>query len=135
MAIAVRPAHDARPALLGHDHDARYDLRYAPIGGGGVPVDAYTKAESDARFEPIDTMYTKSESDARYPLKTDPDPFPTYLTQSEADVRYALASALTALTTRVTTLEAQVATLQSQMTGHTHITGTIARVGGTPVMP
>lgn len=73
----------------------------------------FTQATADLRYEPIDTMYTKAESDAKY----------------------ALATALTALTTRVATLEGQVATLQSQMTGHTHITGTIARAGGTPVMP
>ena len=35
MAIAVRAAGDTRPALVGHHHDARYDARYAPIGGGG----------------------------------------------------------------------------------------------------
>lgn len=98
--------------------------------------------------------YTKTESDARYPQKTDADPYPqyaedtdlsahvaaadphpVYLTQSEADARYALISALNALTTRVSTLEAQVATLQSQITGHTHLTGTIAAAGGTAVMP
>jgi len=36
-------------------------------GGGGGTVDAYTKAESDAKFEPFDAPYTKVESDAKYP--------------------------------------------------------------------
>ena len=94
------------------DHDHSGGEMGGPIAGGGA-VDAYTKAESDLRYEPIDTMYTKAES----------------------DLRYALASAVTALTTRVTTLEAQVATLQSQMTGHTHTSGTIDVMGGTAVMP
>ena len=44
------------------------------------------------------------------------------------DSRYALASALSALTARVATLEAQ-------MTGHTHLSGTIAAAGGTAVLP
>jgi hypothetical protein len=35
-------------------------------GGGGTPVDAYTKSESDARYEPFDSAYTKAESDALY---------------------------------------------------------------------
>jgi len=31
-----------------------------------TPHDSYFKAESDARYEPIDSAYTKSEADARY---------------------------------------------------------------------
>jgi len=34
--------------------------------GTSQPVDAYTKAQSDARYEPFDSAYTKAEGDARY---------------------------------------------------------------------
>jgi hypothetical protein len=43
-------------------------------------VDAYTKAESDARYEPLDSAYTKAEADARYTQGG--------LTQAAADLRY-----------------------------------------------
>lgn len=46
-------------------------------------IDAYTKAQSDARYEPIDTMYTKAESDARY------EPIDSMYTKAESDARYA----------------------------------------------
>src|SRR5580765_1189742 len=39
----------------------RGDKTWQPLSS--ITVDAYTKAEADARFEPIDTMYTKAESD------------------------------------------------------------------------
>jgi hypothetical protein len=39
-------------------------VSYVPRG----LTDGYTKAEADARYEPIDSAYTKAEADARYPL-------------------------------------------------------------------
>lgn len=159
MGIAVRPGGPAAPVrttLVGHNHDGRYAL----AGGGGTggtgadvaltgtegvtvveaPANTFalgltasaaannaveiradgvyalaglTQAAADLRYEPIDTMYTKSESDAKY----------------------ALATALTAALARITTLEAQVATLNTRMAGHTHLSGTIAAAGGTAVLP
>lgn len=38
----------------------------AQTGGGGQPVDAYTKAEADAKFQTIENSYTKAEADAKY---------------------------------------------------------------------
>ena len=34
--------------------------------GGGEPVDAYTKAEADAKFQTIENSYNKAEADAKY---------------------------------------------------------------------
>lgn len=55
---------------------ARGDLRYLPVGTPIPPaVDAYTKTQSDARYEPLDSAYTKSESDLRYlPVGYTPPP-------------------------------------------------------------
>lgn len=50
--------------------------------GTSQPVDAYTKAQSDARYEPFDSAYTKSEADARY------EPFDSAYTKAEGDARY-----------------------------------------------
>lgn len=47
-----------------------------------VAVDAYTRAESDARFEPLDSPYTKAESDARY------EPFDSAYTKAESAALY-----------------------------------------------
>lgn len=38
----------------------------AGTGGGGSPVDAYTKAESDLKYADRGESYTKAESDAKY---------------------------------------------------------------------
>ena len=40
-----------------------------------------------------------------------------------------------AVLARIAALEAQVATLQSQMTGHTHTSGTIDVMGGAAILP
>lgn len=52
----------------------------------------------------------------------------TPFTQATADTLYATIAALNALTARVATLEAQI-------TGHTHTSGTIDAMGGPAVMP
>ena len=44
----------------------RVSVVYEVGSSAPAPINGYTKAESDARYEPIDTMYTKVESDARY---------------------------------------------------------------------
>lgn len=44
-------------------------VTYVPRG----LTDGYTKAEADARYEPIDTAYTKAESDARYYTQSEVD--------------------------------------------------------------
>jgi hypothetical protein len=49
----------ATPAAAG---DSVELVAYKPSGLS----DGYTKAEADARYEPIDSAYTKTESDARY---------------------------------------------------------------------
>lgn len=56
--------------------DGNYvNLTSAAVNGDVVEIvsykprglsDGYTKAEADARYEPIDTAYTKTEADARY---------------------------------------------------------------------
>ena len=56
-------------------------------------VDAYSKPESDARYEPLDTAYSKAEADARYlqaPLTAGQIPA-EFLTVTEGDARYALS--------------------------------------------
>jgi hypothetical protein len=58
-------------------------------------VDAYTKPESDARYEPLDSAYTKSEADLRFlqaPLTAGQIPA-EFLTVTEGDARYALVGA------------------------------------------
>lgn len=52
------------------------DERYEPIDS------AFTKSEADARFEPIDSAYTKGEADARY------EPIDSAYTKAEADAKF-----------------------------------------------
>lgn len=78
------PGSEAQQDLAGHLADPDPHTQYL------------TEMEGDALYLPIDTplggdAYTKAESDARYPLKTAPDPYPQYLTQTEGDARYALS--------------------------------------------
>lgn len=47
---------------------------------------SYTKAESDARFEPFDSAYTKAESDARYAQSTN------FYDKTASDTRYVNAA-------------------------------------------
>lgn len=60
--------------------------------GGSTPIDAYTKEESDAKYQEkgdyalVGDSYTKSESDNKYALKDDV-PSDVY-TKSEADERF-----------------------------------------------
>ena len=49
-------------------------------------TDGYTKAEADARYEPIDSAYTKAEADARY------EPIDSAYTKAESDSRYATSA-------------------------------------------
>ena len=80
MPRQIVPVSDVASILLTQDEG---DQRYLPITYSPPPVDLslyYTKVQSDARYEPIDTMYTKAESDAKY------------LTQVLADARYSLTS-------------------------------------------
>lgn len=82
--------------LLALDPAAGNALAWTGAGLYAPPpaaADAYTKAEADARFEPLDSAYTKAEADARYPLLTAPDPYPQYVTQTEGDGRYLPLSA------------------------------------------
>lgn len=68
MPRQIVPVSDVASILLTQDEG---DLRYLPISYTPPPVDLsvyYTKTQSDARYEPIDTMYTKGESDAKYAL-------------------------------------------------------------------
>jgi hypothetical protein len=53
-----------------------------PHGVTASQIGAYTKTESDGRYEPINTAYTKSESDGRYEYKD------TAYTKSESDNLY-----------------------------------------------
>ena len=55
---------------------AESDALYEPIDT------AYTKAESDANYEPLDSAYTKAESDANY------EPIDTAYTKAESDANY-----------------------------------------------
>lgn len=57
--------------------------------GNGGAVDAYTKAESDAKFQPKGTYAKAGDS----------------YTKTESDGRYATKAALDALAARVTALE------------------------------
>lgn len=63
---------------------AEGDARYAAAGSG---VDAYTKTQSDARYEPLDSAYTKAEADARYLTAAGADAL--FLTPAEGDAAYA----------------------------------------------
>ena len=71
---AVHPTWGANRVTL--------DLEWPP-DAVVVAGDAYTKSESDARYEPLDSAYTKAEADSRFPLKTDGDPYPQYLTAAD----------------------------------------------------
>lgn len=63
---------------------------------GTQAIDAYTKTESDARYEPIDTAYTKTESDGLYSALSHNhsalyEPLDSAYTKSESDGRYQAA--------------------------------------------
>ena len=102
------------------------DLEPEPstVAGAG---DAYSKAESDARYEPRDSAYTKSEADARYlqaPL-TEAQVPAAFLTQTEGDARYALSgSGVDAWT------KAEADTRYLQLVAGGTVTGAVTFTGG-----
>lgn len=63
MPRQIVPVSDVAAVLLTQDEG---DLRYLPLSYTPPVFDGYTKAQSDARYEPLDTMYTKGEADARF---------------------------------------------------------------------
>jgi hypothetical protein len=63
-------------------YDDGTSVQWVQINGGGGSVDAYTKLESDLRYEPLDSAYTKTESDARY------EPLDSAYTKVEADAKF-----------------------------------------------
>ncbi|KFC13103.1 hypothetical protein GTGU_00179, partial [Trabulsiella guamensis ATCC 49490] len=64
------------------------DDAYQPKGNYAAAGSAYTKAESDARFEPLDSAYTKAESEARYQPKGSYAAAGSSYTKAESDARY-----------------------------------------------
>lgn len=74
--------------------DARYYTKAQSDAGYMAKTGAYTKAESDARFQPkgnytpTGTAYTKAESDGRFQLKGSYTPTGTAYTKAESDARF-----------------------------------------------
>lgn len=141
--LAHTTAPDPHPVYLTQPEG---DARYATLAGGAFSnpypnAMVFQSSVAGASFAQagkavLDTGHTAAaDPHSQYATDADlaahlavADPHPIYLTQTEGDARYALASALTALTTRV-------ATLETQMAGHTHTSGTIDTMGGAAVLP
>lgn len=89
------------------------DLLYLPLG---TPIpDAYSKTESDARYEPFDSAYTKTESDGRYQglsLLGQPNGYPPLDANGLLPSTYLPPLAVT--DTFVATSEAQMLALTAQ---------------------
>lgn len=110
LPLAHAPGGDPHPQYL---TEPEGDSRYALLGGSGI-----TQDQADLR-------YVNITGDA----VTGPLTAPNLYTKSEVDALLAAATA------RITTLEGQVATLQAQMTGHTHQTGTVQQIAAAATMP
>jgi hypothetical protein len=108
---------------------AEVNALIAPGVAASAAADAlrYTKTESDARYEPIDTMYTKAEADARY------EPLDSAYTKAELDA--LLAAAVAGLTIPVPITGVDGTNFTHTNTTASPTSGGVSEVNGTMVVP